>query len=466
MATRSSKRSAEVAHSVGSLATALSNLNLQVFPQDGTILPSGEPLEVVQTISQLLHFREWLSIESSLVSQEELDDLKHQVSDEKAQRVAREMEIRDLKDKLKDVEREAEMSSADALNIGKKNQELEEAIETLRLEGDGRKWGKSHRSDLGRVGSRCHERRRTHGSWVLGFLGTFGPCNNQTWQVSYGWVSSGDPGVTWRVSDKLRTEEWPRINGIVQLVVPPSLFGMDTTAHHEEHVQEFYSGTKSQLVIFKYQDEHAERPLAKSQGTIPRRGKKLQLQHQNLKEHQHVYHVFAWEQGFSSILQVIHLQSGCKSFHAERKYILALPTRKFDGSGYELASYSKLNEELDTTAQLTNDLSDLQSLHSDLSGLRKSLAVKSCSNLNQTTKYRLSEGNRHVSKSAVDKFEYGNQTADKPSSIDTRRPSMHTSRSLRRDRARAKAWSLRSNRARILLGRYVVTELEPSSVAT
>ncbi|KAH0879488.1 hypothetical protein HID58_066882, partial [Brassica napus] len=146
MATRSSKRSAEVAHSVGSLATALSNLNLQVFPQDGTILPSGEPLEVVQTISQLLHFREWLSIESSLVSQEELDDLKHQVSDEKAQRVAREMEIRDLKDKLKDVEREAEMSSADALNIGKKNQELEEAIETLRLEGDGRKWGKSHRS--------------------------------------------------------------------------------------------------------------------------------------------------------------------------------------------------------------------------------------------------------------------------------------------------------------------------------
>ena len=44
------------------------------------------------------------------------------------------MEIRDLKDKVKDVERTAEISSADALSIGKKNQELEEAIETPRLE--------------------------------------------------------------------------------------------------------------------------------------------------------------------------------------------------------------------------------------------------------------------------------------------------------------------------------------------
>ncbi|KAF2601767.1 hypothetical protein F2Q70_00025986 [Brassica cretica] len=111
MATRSSQQSAEAAHSVGSLATALSNLNLQVYPQDGTILPSGEPSEVVQvlqggllrTISQLFHFGERLSIESSLVSQEELDDLKRQVSEERAQRVAREMEIHDLKDKLKDM---------------------------------------------------------------------------------------------------------------------------------------------------------------------------------------------------------------------------------------------------------------------------------------------------------------------------------------------------------------------------
>ncbi|KAL0650437.1 hypothetical protein Bca4012_093128 [Brassica carinata] len=142
MATRSSQQSAEAAHSVGSLATALSNLNLQVFPQDGTILPLGEPSEVVQvlqggllrTISQLFHFGERLSIESSFVSQEELDDLKRQVSEEKAQGVARVMEIRDLKEKLKDMERTAEISSADTLSIGKKNQELEEAIETLRLE--------------------------------------------------------------------------------------------------------------------------------------------------------------------------------------------------------------------------------------------------------------------------------------------------------------------------------------------
>ena len=88
----------------------------------------------VQTISQLFYFGEQLSIEGSLVSQEELDDLKRQVSEETAQRVARDMEIQDLKDKLKDAERANEVSSADALSIGKKNQELEEAMETLRLE--------------------------------------------------------------------------------------------------------------------------------------------------------------------------------------------------------------------------------------------------------------------------------------------------------------------------------------------
>ncbi|KAG5388713.1 hypothetical protein IGI04_030254 [Brassica rapa subsp. trilocularis] len=112
----------------------------------------------------------------------------------------------------------------------------------------------------------------------------------------------------------------------------------------------------------------------------------------------------------------------------------------------------------------------------------KSLAVKYRPNLNRTTKYQLSEGNGHVSKSAADKLEYRNQTVDKPSSIDTRQPSMHTARSLRSDRARAKlgryvatelepssrpsirlARSLRSDRARAKLGRYVATELEPSS---
>ncbi|KAG5374411.1 hypothetical protein IGI04_042261 [Brassica rapa subsp. trilocularis] len=77
------------------------------------------------------------------------------------------------------------------------------------------------------------------------------------------------------------------------------------------------------------------------------------------------------------------------------------------------------------------------------SNLRKDIFTKSLA--------RLSEGNRHVSNSAADKLEYGNQTTDKPSSIDTRRPSMHTAR------------SLRSDRASVPLGRYVATELEPSS---
>uniref|UniRef100_A0A0D2ZPD0 Uncharacterized protein n=1 Tax=Brassica oleracea var. oleracea TaxID=109376 RepID=A0A0D2ZPD0_BRAOL len=81
----------------------------------------------------------------------------------------------------------------------------------------------------------------------------------------------------------------------------------------------------------------------------------------------------------------------------------------------------------------------------------KSLAVKSCSNLNRTTKYRLSEGNGHVSKPATDELEYGDRTMDKPSKIATQRPSMHTVRSLRSDRAK--------------LGRYVANEHAHCSVA-
>ena len=49
----------------------------------------------------------------------------------------------------------------------------------------------------------------------------------------------------------------------------------------------------------------------------------------------------------------------------------------------------------------------------------KSLAVKSCSNLNRTTKYRLSEGNGYVSKSATGKLKYGHRTTHKPSSVAT-----------------------------------------------
>ncbi|KAG5410208.1 hypothetical protein IGI04_006527 [Brassica rapa subsp. trilocularis] len=63
---------------------------------------------------------------------------------------------------------------------------------------------------------------------------------------------------------------------------------------------------------------------------------------------------------------------------------------------------------------------------------------------------------------AADKLEYGNQTADKPSSIDTRRPSMHTARSLHSaSPSLSQARSLRSDRASVSLGRYVATRLEP-----
>nr|VDD62721.1 unnamed protein product [Brassica oleracea] len=61
MTTRSVQQLADMARSVGSLATALSDQKLNVFPQDGIGLPIGDPSEVVQvfqggllrTVSQL-----------------------------------------------------------------------------------------------------------------------------------------------------------------------------------------------------------------------------------------------------------------------------------------------------------------------------------------------------------------------------------------------------------------------------
>ena len=54
----------------------------------------------------------------------------------------------------------------------------------------------------------------------------------------------------------------------------------------------------------------------------------------------------------------------------------------------------------------------------------------------------------------ISELEYGNRTTDKPSTIPTQRPSMHTAR------------SLHSDRAHVPLGCYAATEFEPSSVAT
>ncbi|KAF2591722.1 hypothetical protein F2Q70_00038584 [Brassica cretica] len=138
--TRLAQQLADMARYAGSLAVALSNLNLNVFPQDGTALPIGDPSEVVQvlqggllrTVSQLYTLEERLSGENSLVLREEIEDLKRQVSGEKDQRAALELGIHDIKDKVKDLEKVAEASSADALATSQKNQELEEEIDALK----------------------------------------------------------------------------------------------------------------------------------------------------------------------------------------------------------------------------------------------------------------------------------------------------------------------------------------------
>ncbi|KAH0858881.1 hypothetical protein HID58_087142 [Brassica napus] len=82
--TRSAQQSADMACSVGSLATA---------DMDGTVLPIGDPSEVVQFLQGGL-----LRVSLPII-REEIEDLKRQMSGERDQRAARELEIRDLKDK-------------------------------------------------------------------------------------------------------------------------------------------------------------------------------------------------------------------------------------------------------------------------------------------------------------------------------------------------------------------------------
>ena len=48
--TRSAHQSAGAAHSAWGLYAALANLNSKVFPQDGVVLPAGDPLEAIQVL--------------------------------------------------------------------------------------------------------------------------------------------------------------------------------------------------------------------------------------------------------------------------------------------------------------------------------------------------------------------------------------------------------------------------------
>ncbi|KAL0716043.1 hypothetical protein Bca4012_065365 [Brassica carinata] len=98
--TRAYHQSAEIGRSVGILATALSNLNISVFPRDGNVLLVGDTSEVIQTVSQLFHLGERLSTEDVSSAREELEALKHEASVEKDHRMARELEIRDLMEKV------------------------------------------------------------------------------------------------------------------------------------------------------------------------------------------------------------------------------------------------------------------------------------------------------------------------------------------------------------------------------
>ncbi|WZY77782.1 hypothetical protein YC2023_024166 [Brassica napus] len=154
--------------------------------------------------------------------------------------------------------------------------------------------------------------------------------------------------------------------------------------------------------------------------------------------------------------------TACTHDHANDLSTLFDPIMDFSFGNFSKARVLKLSEDLgfagtqlvltaalaERTAALADRPANVTVLTAlDLAGSDALLGSKSV-----TTK-SMSES-PHVSKSTADKLKYGNRTADKPSSIDTRRPSM------------AQARSLRSDRASVPLGRYIATELEPSSVAT
>ncbi|KAF2601358.1 hypothetical protein F2Q70_00026461 [Brassica cretica] len=182
---------------------------------------------------------------------------------------------------------------------------------------------------------------------------------------------------------------------------------MDTTAHRKQHVQDFYSGTKSQLgdrhedlnesPLQLLQAQVAQARLVESSMKILTFGLRVLLNLliplilslakilplRILGSSIRIWGMsrditlYADVPGFSiklsansdqsppwgrrlilikekkKVLQAqlnhaIYLQSGCESFQTGRKYIRALSTREFDGSGYEPTSYSKFNKELDT----------------------------------------------------------------------------------------------------------------------
>ncbi|KAG2266223.1 hypothetical protein Bca52824_073302 [Brassica carinata] len=93
------QQSADIARSAGSLGTALSNLNLNVFPQDGTVLPKGDSSEVIQVLQGGLLRESSIAYLFSFLVREGVEVLKRQVTGEREQRAVREFEIRKLKEK-------------------------------------------------------------------------------------------------------------------------------------------------------------------------------------------------------------------------------------------------------------------------------------------------------------------------------------------------------------------------------
>ncbi|KAJ4917238.1 Uncharacterized protein Rs2_02788 [Raphanus sativus] len=116
-----SQRPLLTGYSSGGLSDVLADLNANVFARMQA-LPSDKDSsgivqqvqgELLQVLSDLHHLKDRIVEEGSPMNRDEVSELTNQLSEEKSRRVAKELELRDLKAKVRAIEGSVEIASAE-----------------------------------------------------------------------------------------------------------------------------------------------------------------------------------------------------------------------------------------------------------------------------------------------------------------------------------------------------------------
>ncbi|KAJ4902095.1 Uncharacterized protein Rs2_16046 [Raphanus sativus] len=92
--------------------------------------------ELLQVLSHLHHLKDRIVEEGSSINRDEVSELSRQLFEENSRRVTKELELRDLQAKIRDIESSVEIASAESLQLSREKQELEETIVELRTEAE------------------------------------------------------------------------------------------------------------------------------------------------------------------------------------------------------------------------------------------------------------------------------------------------------------------------------------------